>query len=296
MVFSLSGVAWIMIGLQKRVPNQVWLVGVFCLAILDWGGDARLSFTPRSPQLVIADKSELAGYLASRKGLFRIYSPSYSMPQQTAALFDLQLADGVDPMQLEVYAELIEQASGVPRAGYHVTIPTFASGNPSQDNAAYLPDLKALGMLNVAYVVSEFDIHTEDLDLIAMVGETRIYKNRFSLPRAWVQPDRAPLGDDTTSAPINLWSPNRIELSAQGPGWLVLSELAYPGWQAYIDGEKQPLVEFDGLFRGVKLDAGSHKVVFRIVPWTLYLGLFLQVTGIGLYWLIKIRQNVRRSV
>jgi hypothetical protein len=195
----------------------------------------------------------------------------------------LQLTDGVDPLQLEAYAEYMEYASGVPREGYQVTIPTFTSGNPSKDNKAYLPDPHALGKLNVAYIVSEFDIPLAELDQVKKVGETRIYRNRAFLPRAWVQPAGRPLGEGFEDVTISNWSPNRIEMTAYGPGLLVLSEIAYPGWTVFIDGEKRALLELDGLFRGVELDVGSHQVVAQLTPWSLYLGFLLLLVGVFVF-------------
>ena len=287
--FGLAGVAWVMLGLKERFSPQIWLAGVVCLAILDWGGVARLSFTPRSAQTVTEEQSSVAGYLAAQAGTFRIYSPSYSLPQQTAAEYHLQLADGVDPMQLERYADYMVGASGVPRMGYQVTIPTFANGDPPHDNAAYLPDINALGNLNVAYIVSEFDISLEGLNLVEKEGETRIYRNQAFQPRAWVQPAGSPPGVDSSEDPIITWTPNRIEVTAKGVGWLVMSEIAYPGWQVSVDGKKQALLDLQGLFRGVELDAGSHQIIFTFVPWTLYLGILIPVVGVSAWWIYSER-------
>ncbi len=73
------------------------------------------------------------------------------------------LAEGIDPLQLSAYAAFMEKASGVPMEGYSVTLPPFASGRPEVDNRAYLPDARLLGLLNVRYVVSEFELVANDL-------------------------------------------------------------------------------------------------------------------------------------
>ena len=59
----------------------------------------------RSSQEVLSQGGEVAAYLKenSDHSYFRVYSPSYSLPQQTAAADQLQLADGVDPLQLASY-------------------------------------------------------------------------------------------------------------------------------------------------------------------------------------------------
>jgi uncharacterized membrane protein YfhO len=47
---------------------------------------------------------------------------------------------------------------------------------------------------------------------------------------------------------------------------LVLHDTYYPGWIAEVDGRSVPILRADVLFRGVELDAGRHRVVFRFAP------------------------------
>ena len=53
---------------------------------------------------------------------------------------------------------------------------------------------------------------------------------------------------------------------------LVLSEINYPGWQVYVDGQRQTIQTVGGLLRGVVLQKGQHSVVFVFSPWTIYAG------------------------
>ena len=80
------------------------------------------------------------------------------------------------------------------------------------------------------------------------------------------------------------WQPNRIAISASGPGLLVLSEVDYSGWALKVDGEKRPIQRVAGLLRGVELGPGEHQVVFSYFPIELQLGLAAQL--ICLLWLL----------
>jgi hypothetical protein len=69
-------------------------------------------------------------------------------------------------------------------------------------------------------------------------------------------------------AAITRFTPNRIEVRADldAPGYLVLSELSFPGWTAVAAGRALPVLEANGAFRAVPLPAGEHAVVFKFTP------------------------------
>ena len=54
-----------------------------------------------------------------------------------------------------------------------------------------------------------------------------------------------------------------------------MSDIDYPGWIAGIDGNPAPLYKTDGIFRGVVVPAGEHRVTmrYRPVPFRVGLGL-----------------------
>jgi hypothetical protein len=205
--------------------------------------------------------------------LFRVYSPSYSIPQQTAALYNLQLADGIDPLQLSAYAKFMDKATGVPATGYSVTLPPFASGDPQKDNEFFIPDARQLGLLNVKYIAAAYNLNSDGLNLIAQFGETRIYENQFVLPRAWVQPTGSQVGSNIQTATIDKYEPDEVEITGQGPGLLVLSEVEYPGWQVWVDGKPGQVVTVAGVLRGVDLPEGPHQINFVFRPWIVYIGI-----------------------
>ena len=245
---------------------------------------------------VLSEARELAGILDKREkteGKFRVYSPSYSMPQQTAALFGLELADGVEPLQLQDYVRFMEAASGVPVRGYSVTLPPMdnsldqirsgaTEADPHTVNAAYSPDAYLLGLLNVRYIVAEFDLDAPGFEMIERVDNSRLYFNSKALPRAWIEKDGIPIQEPTDSVEILQWAPDLIRIRAYGPGQLVISELDYPGWKARLDGKPAVLDTSYALLRGVQLPGGVHDVVFVYRPWTVTAGLFLAALGLGL--------------
>jgi uncharacterized membrane protein YfhO len=45
-----------------------------------------------------------------------------------------------------------------------------------------------------------------------------------------------------------------------------LHDIYYSGWEAYVDGERRPILRANLLFRGVEVPAGHHRVEFRFRP------------------------------
>jgi hypothetical protein len=85
----------------------------------------------------------------------------------------------------------------------------------------------------------------------------------------------SPLDGNTVA--ITKYQPNRIELEAVSDGdtYLVLSELFYPGWHAYVDGSNVQILRADYLLRAIPLIAGRHNIVFVYRPVSFLIGAVL---------------------
>ena len=268
-------------GLQRAWPMAAALVLVaFDLALYD------ATLLEVRPAATVTARGEAAAVeLARDASLFRVYSPSYSLPQPAATLHRIQLADGVDPLQLESTVVRLLAAAGITNDGYSVTLPPFASGDPSRDNAGALPSASLLGQLNVAYVLSEFPIAVEGLRPAGRPDESYLYINEERLPRAWVAAsvDRWEEPLETRQARVLRYTANTVEIRAEGPGLLVVSEAAYPGWRAMVDDREAPLHAAGGWMRAVSLEAGIHTVRLTFAPLSLWVGLGISLVSLLVY-------------
>jgi hypothetical protein len=279
------GVVWIGVGVKSKLPVGIWIAGIFLMTGLDLAIFDVNSFQGKTAEKVFTERESVTQYISAQSGEFRTYSPSYSIPQQTAVRYGIHMADGVDPMQISTYAEYMDQASGVPREGYSVTVPPFANGDPRKDNSNYSPNAEKLGLLNVGYVIGDYEISAEGLIHEKQIGEVHIYKNEYQMPHTWVQAEEEELSSGIGPATILENNPNRMRVSAVGPGILTVSEVFYPGWRVEVDGRERELSITEGVLMAVELDPGPQEIEFSFRPISLTISIFLFYLGlIGLLW------------
>ena len=301
----LPSLALLVVGLTVR-RHLASRLALPALALLIWADLASFDLTLIrfvSPADAFAERKAVAEYLAARPGLFRVYSPSYSLPSHVAAQAGLQTADGVEPVHLAAYDGFMALAGGYKDPSFSVTIPPFPPDRPLKEALRDTqPDLHLLGLLNVEYLVADFAMNWPGLTLVAQVDETWVYRNQYTLPRAWIiHPGASAAGDGATQwvavadqsaeaiatgediARVTDYAPDRIKVEARSSamGMLVLSEIWYPGWRATVDGQARPVERVASLLRGVQLDSGVHRVVLTYDPASVRWGMRLSLTGLA---------------
>jgi uncharacterized membrane protein YfhO len=62
-----------------------------------------------------------------------------------------------------------------------------------------------------------------------------------------------------------------LDVTTSAPALLILSEIAYPGWQATIDGQSAPILRAYYTLRAIPIPAGEHTVemIFRPLSFTI---------------------------
>lgn len=139
--------------------------------------------------------------------------------------------------------KLFENANALPQA--YVVHQAAVSRSPEQTG-------KALA-------ASDFDFHKS----VIVEGTTAV---------ALDKPISAGVVDD---ARLNRLSANEVEVVAttSQPGYLVLTDAFYPGWQATINGAPAEISRANYMFRAVRLEPGTSLVNFKYQPLSFLLGL-----------------------
>lgn len=71
-----------------------------------------------------------------------------------------------------------------------------------------------------------------------------------------------------------------VDVDAAADGYVVLAEVAYPGWQATVDGQPTPIERANFAFRAVRVPPGAHRVELRFAPAAWRLGLLISTLSL----------------
>lgn len=90
-----------------------------------------------------------------------------------------------------------------------------------------------------------------------------------------------------------------IRTASERPGYLVISEIFYPGWKATVDGREADIIPGNFLLRVIPLKEGVHVVQLSFISWPFRIGACISLlTLIGsIYFILKREKStqLRRS-
>ena len=72
-----------------------------------------------------------------------------------------------------------------------------------------------------------------------------------------------------------------LRVHSNGEGFLVSSEVHYPGWHAVLDGKEIPIYYSNVAFRGVFVPSGEHSIVFKFRPAALVEGALVSLLAVA---------------
>jgi hypothetical protein len=99
--------------------------------------------------------------------------------------------------------------------------------------------------------------------------------------RAWIESNDKPY--ERTNGPGTVTVENAklgyvIDANMQGDGWVVASITAWPGWRAYVDGQRLQTQIANHAFLSVHVPAGNHRIVLKYWPASFVIGRAITAT------------------
>ncbi len=242
------------------------------------------------------NRQDTVGFLQSQENPFRIDSRTDAEGTwlaDTALLYGLYDLNGDNPLVLSEFDRYWESLG-------------------SRANRAY-------DLLNAKYVIARKSTQLDAKFKRVFDGASGIsvYENQNVLPRAWVvhtaqiaeseaaaltmvsSPDFDPRqnvilergnpiesgsgGESSDDVKVVGYGPNQIDLETTilTQGYLVLSEIYYPGWTASIDGQETEIVKANYALRAVLLTPGSHRIRFIYFPLSFQAGATITILTIA---------------
>ncbi|MBI5603698.1 MAG: YfhO family protein, partial [Deltaproteobacteria bacterium] len=220
----------------------------------------------------------------------------------------------------------IESSWGIPQEGYqgHSYRSSFKFNSPIIPKTIIISRVNHRGNFEVRNIFLDgTDLFSLGKRFTKVFGQ--VYENRFTLPKAFLvrkglpaHKDRilydlmaldpldevivgpgAPLFQpplersskiDFNRVQVTSYGANRITLNvlSQTRAYLVLSEVYYPGWKAYVDGREKTIFPADYAFRGIPIDPGEHKVAFRYQPISIKIGGIISLLTLSFIFLVSV--------
>ena len=269
-------------------------------------------FTPFSKINWIFPQTQITKYLSSRQKPFRVMTTDRRiLNTNIPAVYGIETVAGYDPLYLESYAKLVS---------------SWESGNldkPGSFNRIITPqkyNSPIANLLNVEYILTFDEISDPGFEKVFQEGQTKVFKNNNALPRAFfvnevvgvAKEDQElekllsknynlatsavsstfefPKQNFSASVAFKQYSDQsfKIATTSDKKAPLILSNVFYPGWKAFVDGREAEVKRANFMFQAVVVPEGEHEVELKFRPKVFYNGLYLSAAGITLTLLISI--------
>lgn len=296
-VFGFLMGALLVLNIKPYIRNNHIICSLVVIAVFM---DYLIIYKKDIPEIDGDKLSEICPYenfIKNREGLFRVLLPGNGFNDARAFRFRYYNANGYNVAFLKDYYRFMHEMAGIPQnifAKHYLSDKIFkqdlvfssrilnikyAMVLNEQNGSAALVSLK--DVMPRAFLVKDAIYLSDKEDHLEYLKNPDFDPSRQALllaseKEAWPMPDpenTEKIGDydDLT---ITDYKPNRIELASTSRenAFMVLSENHYPGWHAYVDGEKVNILRADYLLRAIHLPAGTHRIEFVYMPKSLITG------------------------
>ncbi|HEX8154990.1 MAG TPA: YfhO family protein, partial [Thermoanaerobaculia bacterium] len=286
----------------QPIPARAAAAAFIALLLLQRVPPDDSAFTPTYPASALYPKTPLVDALPKTSAPYRVVGKSSALVPNTSAHYELEDPRGFHGMTFAPLRQSLDLWSRV---------------QPVSFNA--VDDLRKpfLSFLNVRFAIDRAnDPLPEGWQVRKVSGGGRLLENTRVLGRAFVPRnvtrccgsdldalrgvddygERAWIGGEigTTEfvAPAFLENgPGRVDVRRNGTGldltatmerptWIVISETAWDGWRATLDGKRAPLHVANVAFMAMHVPAGTHRIELRYLPRAFVVGAWITLLTI----------------
>lgn len=256
LVLSLGGILLAV----KLNRNWVWM-GLSLVVALDLFYFF-IKFNPFVPASLIYPPTEIVGFLKSKSIESRSMGIGNGLIEPNfQTQFRVLSPDGYDPLYPQSYSK-------------------YLSANRS-DAKVQFENKKQLDTLSVKYVLDRVENGSDEKILPGDIYKPiydhhgwKVFENENAYPRAFTNKENGTRAE----AKITNYSNNLVIIEVKDRGKLTLTDVNYPGWNAYLNGEKIR-IEKDSIFRTVSVGS-SGDLSFVYEPKSFSMGLLVTIISI----------------
>jgi hypothetical protein len=308
-------------GLLRGTVLALLVLGIAMADLTFFGWKLNPSRTPEG----LYPEMDSVRFLQEDESIYRVVRGPLSrkvFPPNSLAVYGVSDVQGYSPVLIDYYVEFLELIEDDIASARVVHSLRYADSttSPLLDllNTKYVVTIPQAGEAMTRLEESDPSLR------LAYDGEVKIYENRDALPRAFFVPgyvvvrdpaealnalssdgfdprvdvilekEPALLTPPADAGPVRSqvevvdYTPNRVVVQANlsTDGFLVLSDLYYQGWRAFVDDVEHEVYKADYALRAVQLKAGKHRIEFVFEPSSFTIG--LSVSGVTLLLMVAL--------
>ncbi len=152
-------------------------------------------------------------------------------------------------------------------------------------------------LANTVYTVSKESVRDSQTEVYSDPSGWKVFRNPDAYPRAWTVHEV-----DNISMPVGLAgslpdtgqcegrepvefvknTPHEIvaTVSMRCRGFVIFADPDFPGWEAFLDGDRVPIHPAYAALRSIAVPAGPHRIEFVYRPFSVYLGAVSTALGL----------------
>lgn len=270
----------------KRIKKPILLTGLILILVIDlWRVDSRpMDIQDVSLTDKVFSQKDWINYIKQDKNeKFRVADFVSPTPNATAYWL-IENVNGYHSAKLRVYQDMLDVTSG---------------GSTSNVTNPFVWNL-----LNVKYIIDSRQIPGMQPVFQSRQEQAYVYLNPGFMPRAFFVDSVAvekplnilnkmkynpgvnqnfdpkkivylenkidkqidPIGEGATAKITDYRNEDiKIKVTATGTNFLLLSEIYYPEWKAYIDGKETDIIKSNYFMRGIVVPTGNHNIELKFI-------------------------------